>query len=113
MLPVPGGAVVPGAGECTRRWTSVSGVVAGPPSTPPSAGPSGMLSSPGTPQTAKITRSAVCNSALAANEKRVAGGGGLRGSKLLRRCAMHLVFGHLLLWEAERKPLKAASVRQK
>lgn len=76
MLPVPGGAVVPGAGGCTRRWTSVSGVVAGPPSTPPSAGPSGMLSSPGTPQTAKITRSAVCNSALAANEKRVAGGGG-------------------------------------
>lgn len=48
----------------------------GPPSRPPSAGPSGMLSSPGTPQTAKITRSAVCNSALAANEKRVAGGGG-------------------------------------
>lgn len=99
-------------GDAPGCWTSVSGVVAGPPSRPPSAGPSGMLSSPGTPQTAKITRSAVCNSGLAANEKRVAGGG-FRGSKLLRLCAMHSVFVHLLLREAERKPLKAASVRQK
>lgn len=82
MLSVPGGAVGQG-------WTAMylGGVTPAVPgerggdgcsaSTPADVapdGPSEMLSSPGTLQTAKITRSAACNSGLAPDQKREVGG---------------------------------------
>ena len=82
MLAVPGGAVVQGytamhLSAITSALSSEQGGDGFPASAPADIspdGPSEMLSSPGTLQIAKITRSAVCNSSLAPNEKRVVGG---------------------------------------
>lgn len=66
-----------------------------------------MLSSPGTLQIAKITRSAVCNSSLAPNEKRVVGGFCFIGDGVQTSRGLPDVFSLCSLWQkGKRKPLK-------
>lgn len=66
-----------------------------------------MLSSPGTLQIAKITRSAVCNSSLAPNKKRVVGGFCFIGEGVQTSRGLPDVFSLCSLWQkGKHKPLK-------
>lgn len=66
-----------------------------------------MLSSPGTLQIAKITRSAVCNSSLAPNKKRVVGGFCFIGDGVQTSQGLPDVFSLCSLWQkGKHNPLK-------
>lgn len=87
MLPVPGGVAgqrrtamhlrgvtfVVSPLRCPSSWGGEGCSATAPPAVSPD-GPSGMLSSPDSLQTSKITRSAVCKSSPAPDEKRVVRG---------------------------------------